>query len=241
MNVPDFIGAFLFGAAGRTCLPKWTGIKNLARSATRGLSRASSAADWRHKSNFRSASHVKHAKNHPMSKFSLYLLVLVVIIFSFNRCTKKTTTIVYKDTTIVEYKDTTFDNQTYLVFLNTGVNTISTTPIVAGELPLFDKSSYLGLDSIVFVCSGYNYSNNNGNSGSFVAELYDVTDSQIIGGSTITISDPAPQTAQYTPYYLSANILDSIPAKPIDLEILVTSSSATNNAVSGQAFLLLSR
>jgi hypothetical protein len=175
-----------------------------------------------------------------MSKFSLCLLALAAITFSFSRCTKKTTTIVYRDTTLIEYKDTTFDNQTYLVFLNTGVNTFSTTPGIAGELPLFNKSSYLGLDSIVFVCSGYNYSSS-GPIGSFVAELYDVTDSQVIGGSEITISASAPQTTQYTPYYLSANIFDSIPAKPINLEILVTSSSATNNAVSGEAFLLLSR
>jgi hypothetical protein len=170
-----------------------------------------------------------------MSRISFCLPVLLVILFSFNRCTKKTYT------TIVEYRDTTFDNQTYLVFLNTGVNTISTAPVISGELPLFDKGSYLGLDSIRFVCSGYNYSINGGKSGSFVAELYDVTDSQVIGGSAITISDTAPQNAQYTPYYLSANILDSIPSKPIDLEILVTSSADTNHAVSGQAFLLLSR
>ena len=152
----------------------------------------------------------------------------------------KSTTIVYQDTTIVEYKDTGFNNQIYLAFLDVGAGTTSTTPIVAGELPLFNKSSYVGLDSIIFVCSGYNY-NNSGPIGSFVAELYDVTDSQVIGGSTITISAPGSQTVQYTPYYLSANILDSIPAKPIDLEILVTSSSATNTAESGEAFLLLSR
>jgi hypothetical protein len=175
-----------------------------------------------------------------MPNFSLYLLALAAITFSFSRCTKKTTTIVYKDTTLIEYKDTTFDNQTYLAFFDVGVNTVSTVPVIAGELPLFNKSSYLGLDSIVFVCSGYNY-NNSGPIGSFVAELYDVTDSQVIGGSAITISAAAPQTAQYIPYYLSANILDSIPAKPINLEILVTSSSASNNAFSGEAFLLLSR
>jgi hypothetical protein len=195
----------------------------------------------RREDNLPGASDVKCTKKYPMSKVSLCLPVLLVIIFLFNRCTKKTTTIVYRDTTVVEYRDTTFDNQTYLVFLNTAVNTASTTPVVSGELPMFDKASYLGLDSIRFVCSGYNYSNNNGTSGSFVAELYDVTDNQVIGGSAITISDPAPQTAQYTPYYLSGNILDSIPAKPINLEILVTSSSASNNAVAGQAFLLLSR
>lgn len=176
-----------------------------------------------------------------MSKVSFCLPVLLVIIFSFNRCTKKTTTIVYRDTTVVEYKDTTFDSQTYLVFLNTGVNTISTSPVISGELPLFDRSKYSGLDSIVFVCSGYNYSTNGGSSGSLVVELYDVTDSKVIGGSMVTISDTAPPTPQYTPYYQSANILDSIPAKPIDLEILVTSSSATNHAASGEAFLLLSR
>jgi hypothetical protein len=176
-----------------------------------------------------------------MPKFLNCLLILLGIICSFAQCAKKTSTIIiYRDTTVVEYKDTAFDNQTYLDFLDVGTNTTSTIPVIAGELPLFDRSKYQGLDSILFVCSGYNYSQSGGN-GSFVAELYDVTDNLVIGGSAITISSPAPTTAQYTPYYLSANILDSIPAKPIDLEILIASSSATNNAVSGNAFLLLSR
>ena len=166
---------------------------------------------------------------------------LLLCIFSFDRCTKKTTVTVYKDTTIVQYRDTTLANQTYILFLQTGPNTISTTPVFAGELPSFDKSSYTGLDSVVFFLGGYNYSTSGGPSGSFVAQLFDKTDGKIIGGSTITINDAAPSSYQYQAFHPSANILDSIPAKPIDLEILVTSSSSDNHAVSGEAFLLLHR
>ena len=170
--------------------------------------------------------------------------VLLFFTLSFSRCTKKTTEIIYRDTTVTVYRDTTIvldssNRQTYVLFLNNGLNTPSTTPVPAGVLPFFDKTKYVGADSIIFYMSGYNYSIS-GSPGYFTAALFDSTDNQIIAGSQITISDPAP-TSPYYPvvFHASGNVLDALPDKAITLQVLVSSSAPGVNAVSGTAFLLI--
>jgi hypothetical protein len=178
-----------------------------------------------------------------LPRLLLSAFVLLFFVLSFSHCTKKTTEIIYRDTTLNVTKDTTIvldssDHQTYILFLNTGINTTSTTLVPAGELPFFDKSSYQGADSIIFYMSGYNY-NNAGPAGSFTVELYDSTDNQVIAGSELTISDPAPTIYQNAAYHVSGNILAALPAKPINLQILVASSSTSNYLDAGTAFLLI--
>lgn len=176
-----------------------------------------------------------------LPSFILSTLIAIICIFSFSHCTKKVTTTVYRDTTIIEYKDTNLDKQTYVNFLYVGPNTQSTTPVFGGAIIQFDRSSYVGLDSLVLFASGYDYSGSGGAAGSMTLQLYDKTDAKVIGGSTVTISDPAPSAYQNLPFHSSANLVDSFPAKPIDLEIQVTSSSSDNHAVLSQAFLMLRR
>jgi len=180
-------------------------------------------------------------------------LGIIVFLFTtgnvfFTSCTKQNdTVIVYRDSSIIQYRDTsvnlvgdtTPNKQTYILFLNAGANTSSTTPIYSGTLPLFNKANYVGGDSIVFVCAGYNYSNNGGTPGSFVADLYDATDSVVIAGSAITISDLSPTAASPLVYHVSANIYSALPAKPITLLVRVASSSTTNNGVAVTPFLLV--
>lgn len=183
-------------------------------------------------------------KRSPLAKLLLSAFVLLFFALSFSHCTKKTTEIIYRDTTVNVTKDTTIvldssDHQTYISFLLAGINTTATTPTFAGALPFFDKTRYPGADSILFCLSGYNY-NNSGPAGSLTAELYDSTDNQVIAGSQVTISDPAPTTTyQHTIFYASGNVLAALPAKPINLQILVSSSASDNNAVTTTAFLLI--
>lgn len=177
-----------------------------------------------------------------LPSFILSILAAIICIFSFGRCTKKVTTTIYRDTTIIEYKDSNLDKQTYINFLFVGPNTQSTTPVMGGEIIQFDRSAYVGLDSIVLFAAGFNYSQSGGTAGSMTLRLYDKTDAKVIGGSTVTISDLAPTTTyENLPFHTSANVVDSIPAKPIDLEVQVTSSSSDNHAVLSQAFLMLRR
>jgi hypothetical protein len=184
-------------------------------------------------------------KRFPLPKLALSAIVLLFFVLSFSRCTKKTIEIIYRDTTVNVTKDTTIvldssDHQTYISFLTGGINTTSTTPTFAGVLPFFDKTRYPGADSIIFCLSGYNYSNNSGPAGSLIAELYDSTDDQVIAGSQVTISDPAPTTSyQHIVFHASGNVLAALPAKQINLQILVSSSASDNNAVAMDAFLLI--
>jgi hypothetical protein len=185
-------------------------------------------------------------KRSSLAGLLLSAAVLLFFTFSFSDCTKKTTEIIYRDTTVTVNRDTTIvldssNHQTYVLFLNNGLNTPSTTPVPAGVLPFFDKTRYAGADSIIFYMSGYNYSIS-GSPGYFTAELYDSTDNQIIAGSQITISDPAPTVGDMpTVYHASANVLNALPDKAITLQVLVSSSASGVNAVSGTAFLLIYR
>jgi hypothetical protein len=169
--------------------------------------------------------------------------VLLFFALSFSHCTKKTTEIIYRDTTV--NKDTTIvldssNSQTYVLFLNPGINTTSTIPVPAGDLPFFDKTRYPATDSIIFYISGYNY-NFSGPAGTFTAELYDSTDNQVIAGSQVTLSEVAQNgSLTYTPiYHASGNVLAALPAKPIYLQILVSSSSSDNNLYCGTSFLVI--
>lgn len=162
--------------------------------------------------------------------------VLLCCILPVHSCTKQTT--VYLDSTLSANRDPAISQQTYLPFLFVGVNTVSTTPVYDGELPDFDKANYIGADSLVFFCSGWDYAVSGGAQGSCIVQLYDKTDNQVIGGSAITINDPS--TDAYPPvFHSSINLIDSLPDKPMDLQILVQSSDSTNHAVSSSAFMII--
>lgn len=176
------------------------------------------------------------------------IAAFTLMVTSFSSCTKGVdTTIVYRDSFIVQYQDTSVtivadssNKQTYVRFLNTGLNTTSIAPVFAGTLPFFNKNNYVGTDSVIFVCSGYNYGNSGAAAGSFVADLFDVTDNVPITGSSITVSDSTASAGSPNfAYHVSPNILSILPPLPITLAVRITSSSATNNAVSGDALLLI--
>ena len=181
-------------------------------------------------------------KRFPLAGLLSAAVLLFFVVF-FSHCTKKTTEIIYRDTTV--NKDTTIvldssNGQTYVLFLDAGINTTSTTPVPGGDLPFFDKTRYPEADSIIFYISGYNY-NFSGPAGTFTAELYDSTDNQVIAGSQVTISEVA-QTGSltYTPiFHASGNVLAALPAKPVYLQILVSSSASDNNLYSGTGFLVI--
>src|ERR1700722_4247135 len=183
-------------------------------------------------------------KRSSLRRLLLPFFVLLFFVLSFSHCTKKTTEIIYRDTTLNVTKDTTIvldssNQQTYILFLVPGNNTFSTSPVFAGELPFFDKTRYPGADSIIFYISGFNY-NNSGPAGSFSAELYDATDNQVVPGSQVTVSDVAPNAGDVpVVFHASANVLAALPAKPIELQILVSSSASDNSADAGEAFLLI--
>jgi hypothetical protein len=183
-----------------------------------------------------------------MKKISVLLstLVLCFCLFSggipFSGCTKKE--VIYRDTTINILKDTTIGKQTY-IHLGGATSIQSTTPWVSYYIivPQFNMNNFANVDSVVLVANGYATQG----AGSLLVKLYDITDSTAVGGSTVTITtpehagDPLGTIAGFYPYLSSRNFVDSLPKKPIDLSIQI---STTDNSTFGlviDSYLILYR
>jgi hypothetical protein len=163
-------------------------------------------------------------------------LLLFLLFGTFTGCTKKETTIVYRDTTIYA-GDTATNQQTYIALAET-YGSDSTTPYAYAyyRVPAFDIREYLGVDSVVLICEPYILSG----TGSIEARLYDFTDNKAIGGSLVSGATPANLSQNY-PFVRSANFIDSIPRKPIDLGIEVNVTSLPTTGVIAESYLILYR
>jgi len=106
------------------------------------------------------------------------------------------------------------------------------TEYIIAAIPGFNKSSYMGVDSIVLFAQPYT---NDQIPGSFAkVELYNMTDKQIITNSEISSS----VIGAYSNFLSSKNCYISIPDKTIDLGIRLTGSYSANT---GNVFMALYR
>lgn len=132
-----------------------------------------------------------------------------------------------------------FDEQIRLnfAFINFGNSTTNTNGYLYGELPNFNKTFWVGVDSIVFAAKiGSHYEPN---TMTFV-EVFDNTNNSVIENSLISTNEIL--DVHNTTFRYSENIFDFLPSEEINLSILLRSETNGNNVtVLAPAYLFLYR
>jgi hypothetical protein len=124
-----------------------------------------------------------------------------------------------------------YDKQIIIRVLDAPVSLAPRSELIVSAIPGFNKSNFVGVDSIVLFAQPY--SGDQPVSFSKV-ELYNITDNQIIENSAVSSS-----TLYSYNYFLSSeNCYASIPEKTIDLGIRLTGTYGAN---SGSVILMLYR
>ena len=109
----------------------------------------------------------------------------------------------------------------------------SVTPVITGSLLKFNKTYYTGADSIIFVADPYVFDASNNS----VVELYNVTDHQVIAGSTLSSNNLNPGT-----FIQTGNLYNNLPGdREITLGISQHSSKEGFYSYSGSCYLFLYR
>ena len=128
--------------------------------------------------------------------------------------------------------DGVFDEQIRLIIFNGGINKGTSTAGLFGELIDFDKSFWDRVYSIVFIPKVFSTSETN----TAFAELYDLTNDQVIPNSTVSTNSTTPVNLE------SINIFDDLPSDKIDLAIRLRSENSDAVAyLSGKSYLMLYR
>lgn len=129
-----------------------------------------------------------------------------------------------------------FDEQIRLVILDlgsSGLGTGNASGFLAGDLIKFDITNWIGVDSTIFVTNAYT----SNSTFSAIVELYNVTDDEVIAGSTVSTNVAFPGEKLET-----GNIFDNIPTREIDLKIRVRPEDASSSAtLTGKSYLFLYR
>lgn len=121
-----------------------------------------------------------------------------------------------------------FDEQIRLVIIDPGTSGLPTNSTrLLGDLINFDKSSWLGVDSAVFVA-------NISGSSAFV-ELYDLTNDQVITNSTLSTTNSTLTELK------SNNIFNDLPDSSIDLTIQLRSGNGSSTMFQKKAYLFMYR
>jgi hypothetical protein len=123
------------------------------------------------------------------------------------------------------------DKQIFFTLSSSNSNT--TTPVITRSLLKFNKTYYPGVDSIIFVAEPYvsDPSNN------CILELYNITDQQVIPGSTLTSNVLVPGT-----FIQTGNIYNNLPDdKEITLGLSQRSSKEGFYSYTGSCYLFLYR
>jgi len=128
-----------------------------------------------------------------------------------------------------------FDLQIRLIILGYGDSTGASTSSIRqiGKLIDFDKRNWIGVDSIVFTPSMYSETNNLA-----FAELYDLTNDEVIANSTVSTTSTA------VTHVKSVNIYDDLPEEEVDLTIQIRSENSDPNTrvdMTGKSYLILYR
>ena len=174
-------------------------------------------------------------------KLTLSLVALFFVLYFSPGCAKKTVQYVYRDTTII--RDTTivdsgFDKQIQFYFPILFSNQTITPEITLGRINKFNKHNYIGVDSIIFMA---NPSVIGDTSNYSIVTLYDLTDSVLIAGSTVSNNVHDNQST----YVQSGNIYNALPDKEITLAATIRSkrdvSGTGNVAQVTNGYLILYR
>ena len=128
-----------------------------------------------------------------------------------------------------------FDLQIRLIILGYGDSTGASTSSIRqiGKLIDFDKRNWIGVDSIVFTPSMYSETNNLA-----FAELYDLTNDEVIANSTVSTTSTA------VTHVKSVNIYDDLPEEEVDLTIQIRAENSDPNTrvdMTGKSYLILYR
>lgn len=124
-----------------------------------------------------------------------------------------------------------YDKQIIIRVLDAPVSLTPRSELIVSAIPGFNKSNFVGVDSIVLFAQPY--SGDQPVSLSKV-ELYNITDNQVIENSAVTSST----LYSYNYFLSSGNFYASIPEKTIDLGIRLTGTYSAN---SGSVILMLYR
>lgn len=124
------------------------------------------------------------------------------------------------------------DNQIFIPIDGAGSNTTSITPVITGSLLKFSKTNFVGVDSIIFVAGPYVSDPSN----SSIVNLYNITDGQVISGSTLSSNSTAINT-----FIQTGNLYNNLPDKEITLGISQSSLNDGFFAGSGSCYLFLYR
>lgn len=124
------------------------------------------------------------------------------------------------------------DKQIFMPIEGSGSNTTSTTPVITGSLVKFSKTNFVGVDSIILVADPYVGDPSN----SSIVNLYDITDGQVISGSTLTSNNTANNK-----FIQTGNVYKNLPDKEITLGISQSSLKDGFFAGSGSCYLFLYR
>ena len=126
-----------------------------------------------------------------------------------------------------------FDEQIRLtILIEGGSGTLSTEGYIIGELLKFNKNSWIGVDSIVFVAKLYTSDATH----KAYAQLYDLTNETVIPNSEVSTN------SEEAVNLFSENIFEALPDGEVNLGMLLrTENNSTFAWRSGSAFLLLYR
>lgn len=134
-------------------------------------------------------------------------------------------------------QDGTSDKQVRLSFVGglTATDTLGTFCYASQYITRFNKSNYVGLDSIIFSA---NMSSQSPTS-TCIVELYNVTDSVFISGGSLSTNAAGP--VEHWPWIYSGNVMNAIPNKEITLGFRVRPTQQGMAGAVATAQLLLYR
>ncbi len=131
------------------------------------------------------------------------------------------------------------DKQIRLPFIITGWGTADTSWSICypgGYITNFKISNYVDIDSVIF-CANMGSSDS---SADCILELFDVTDSVVVGGSSL-ITNATGQYSPGWPWLYSGNLINSFPDKEISLAFRIRTNKQGSTVEVNTAVVLLYR